>query len=183
MTARASSVRLSAGDGLRHAGHLEKMHTSTPIASALRAPASSPVFHAPACVVAAADVPELRCRTDADCFAALAPDRLVVVLDFIDPHACRDLWQAVLAEMWQAVFYPPRSLSETPRQEAYRWFGGRDCALVCSYAGFDFDAVMRRFAVECAARGITCARDAARHAPAVGDPGPRKPPRTQRRGK
>lgn len=66
-------------------------------------------------------------------------------LDHMDPLACRTLWCAVLAELWQQATTRRFKDRDADVAEARRWFGSPDFAMVCALAGVDADDVFRAF--------------------------------------
>ncbi|RDW14414.1 hypothetical protein DIE28_02605 [Paracoccus thiocyanatus] len=77
----------------------------------------------------------------------------------VDATACRKLWIAVLAEMWNVALFDglgaiPAGVGEVAAAD--RWFGTRDFRAVCALAGLDDEKVL----------------DAYRRAKAVGDARP-----------
>lgn len=63
----------------------------------------------------------------------------------MDPQACRNLWCAVLAAMWDLATRPCRRDSRSEIEGAREWFGSRDFHMVCALAGFDGMAVLERY--------------------------------------
>ncbi len=63
----------------------------------------------------------------------------------VDAAACRKLWVAVLAEMWNVALFDglgaiPAGVGEVAAAD--RWFGSRDFRMVCGLAGLDDEKVL-----------------------------------------
>ncbi|UFS65295.1 NUMOD4 motif-containing HNH endonuclease [Paracoccus denitrificans] len=75
-----------------------------------------------------------------------APVRMPLV--HVDAAACRKLWVAVLAEMWNVALFDglgaiPAGVGEVAAAD--RWFGSRDFRMVCALAGLDDDKVLEAY--------------------------------------
>lgn len=69
-------------------------------------------------------------------------------LAHVDAAACRKLWVAVLAEMWNVALFDglgaiPAGVGEVAAAD--RWFGSRDFRMVCALAGLDDDKVLEAY--------------------------------------
>lgn len=65
--------------------------------------------------------------------------------DPVDAQACRALWCAVLAAMWDLATRPGYRDSPAEVEGAQAWFGSRDFYTVCSLAGIDGGAALARY--------------------------------------
>lgn len=73
------------------------------------------------------------------------PNTCAAIECHTDARSYRALWCAVLKDQWDLAVKPVARDREFEVLAARRWFGGRDFALVTSFAGLDPEWVNDRF--------------------------------------